>query len=144
MGRTLEAAKDYENALYAYEAAGDYRDASVRLENLQSQIYTKATQLMDEGDYENALTLFTMLGEYFNAPVHARECKRIFREQKYAEAETLLASGDYRGAYEAFKAIGGYSDAEFRAEELRVSYHLDEAPAEENEGETDTESLPEE
>jgi hypothetical protein len=124
IGRACEDAKDYEGAVYAYESAGDYLDASDRLDNLRYQIREQAHLLKTQGNYEDALYLFTLLGDYRDSAAQARECKLHFREQKYAEAEQLLSQGDYQGAYDIFKGIGGYSDAEIRATEIAEKYGI--------------------
>ena len=128
--RDAEANHSYETALYRYEDAGAYADAADRLENLQSQVYRHAKELMDEGQYEQALDLFSMLGTYFDSPAQARACKEYFRGQQYKAADALLAQGDLQGAYDAFKGLGSYADASARAQEIGAQLGLDEEVAE--------------
>lgn len=129
-GRAAEQAHDYETALYRYEDAGSYADAPALLENLQSQVYARAKELMQEGQYEQALSLFGKLGAYFDSPEQTRVCKDYFRRQLYADAETLLAQGNLQAAYDAFKGLSGYGDSESRAQEIGSQLGYEEEIAE--------------
>lgn len=124
--RYAESINDYENALYEYEDAKEYSDASSRLENLRIQVYLYAIELKQGGSYQQAMELFNALGEYLSSPAYARECKDYYRDQDYAEAERLEAAGDLRGAYEAFKGLTGYNDAETRAADIAAALGISE------------------
>ena len=116
--RMAEENKDYESALYGYEAAQTLHDAQDRLLNLQGQLYNRAIALKNEGNYTDAKTLFTMLGDYLSAAEQAVECKEIALEQQYDEADALEAAGDLQGAFDLFLALSGYRDAAERAHTL--------------------------
>lgn len=118
LARHAEETKDYESALYSYEAAGLLHDAQDRLINLQGQLYNRAIALKAEGNYASAMTLFTMLGDYLSAADQAIECKEVGLEQQYTDAEALEAAGDLRGAFDLFLALSSYRDAADRAEVL--------------------------
>lgn len=128
-GRASEAS-DSETALYAYEAAGSYADAAIRLDSLQVQVYAKAKEFMQSKEYEKALNLFGKLGDYFDSADQAKACKDFFRRELYAQAEALEKSGQLQQAYDAFKGLSGYSDAESRAEDLARRMGLPEEPEE--------------
>ena len=113
--RSAEESKDYEAALYGYEAAGNLHDAQDRLINLQGQLYNRAITLKGEGNYAAAMKLFTMLGDYLSAADQAIECKEVGLEQQYTDAEALEAAGDLQGAFDLFLALSGYRDAADRA-----------------------------
>ncbi len=116
--RAAENNKDYEAALYGYEAAGQLADAEDRLYNLRGQIYNRAIDLRAQGNYSEASILFTMLGDYLSAPQQATECKDIWLDEQYELADAYLAQGDVQSAFELFSALSGYRDAAERAEEL--------------------------
>ena len=116
--RAAEERKDYEAALYGYQASASLHDAEDRLYNLQGQLYNRAIALKSEGNYAGAMPLFTMLGDYLSAADQAIECKEIGLEQQYADAEALEAMGDDQSAFDLFYALSGYRDAADRAQEL--------------------------
>ena len=116
--RNADESKDYETALFDYEAAGTYADAPDRLADLQSQIYYHAKDLKAQGSYEEALTFFSLLGDYLNSQREAKACKDYFRDQLYDQADQLAAAGDLQKAYDMFSGLSGYRDADTRATEL--------------------------
>ena len=116
--RAAEDSKDYETALYGYEAALGLHDAEDRLYNLQGQIYNRAIALKEEGNYASALVLFTMLGDYLSAPAQAVECKEIGLDLQYDQADALEAQGDLQAAFDIFYALSSYRDAADRAHAL--------------------------
>lgn len=126
--RSAEENKDYEAALYGYEASAALHDAQDRLFNLQVQLYNRAIALKNQGNYASAMPLFTMLGDYLSAAEYAIECKEIGLEQQYADAEELLALGDEQSAFELFHALSGYRDAADRAQELAYRLGIEIKP----------------
>jgi len=116
--RHAENNKDYETALFGYEAALGLHDAEDRLYNLQGQIYNRAIALREEGKYEDAIVLFNMLGDYLSAAAQAVECKEIWLDEQYAEADALEASGEYQAAFDLFYSLSSYRDAASRAQVL--------------------------
>ncbi len=95
----LLAEQDYEGAITAFTALGDYRDSADRA------AYVAAEQLLAEQDYKGAITAFTALGDYRDSADRAA----------YVAAEQLLAEQDYGGAAAAFTALGDYQDSAERA-----------------------------
>ena len=118
LARAAEENKDYESALYHYEAAGSLHDAQDRLLNLQGQLYNRAIALKADGNYAGAMALFTMLGDYLSAADQAIECKEVGLEQQYTDAEAREAQGDLQGAFDLFLALSSYRDAADRAQTL--------------------------
>lgn len=123
--RAAEEAKDYETALYAYEAAGTLEDAEDRLYNLRGQIYNRAIALKQEGRYTEATPLFIMLGDYLSAAAQASECKEYALDEQYAQAESLEESGDLQAAFELFFALSSHRDAADRAQALADRLGID-------------------
>ena len=116
--RAAEINKDYETALYGYEAALGLHDAEDRLYNLQGQIYNRAIALKEEGNYASALTLFTMLGDYLSAAAQAVECKEVGLDLQYDQADQLEARSELQAAFDIFYALSSYRDAADRAHAL--------------------------
>lgn len=117
-GCVAEQSGDYENALYAFEEAGEVRDADERLLNLRMQVYQVAIDCKNKSEYETAIKLFCALGDYLSSADQAVECKEKQREAAYTEAERLYEEGSLQEAYRHFNALGSYRDAAQRAEEL--------------------------
>lgn len=123
--RIAEQNKDYESALYGYEAAGNLADAEDRLFNLRGQIYNRAIALKQQGNYGDASILFTMLGDYLSSADQAAECKTIYLDEQYALADTYEATGELQAAYDLFTGLAGFRDAAERAEELAPSLGIE-------------------
>ncbi len=124
-GRAAAEGEDYEAALIGYKDAGAYADAAARLDALNFEIYSRATELKDAQEYEKAFQLFTLLGDQYNAPEQARICKNYLLDQTYEAAEAMIAAGDLQGAYDAFSMLAGYRDAQTRATELAAQLGID-------------------
>ncbi len=124
-GRAAVEREDYEAALIGYKDAGDYADAAARLDALNFEIYSRATEFKDAQAYEKAFQLFTLLGDQYDAPELARVCKNFLLDQTYADAEAKIAANDLQGAYEAFSMLAGYRDAQTRATELAAQLGID-------------------
>ena len=126
---TLLNSGDYEAAIAAFEALGDYSDAAdmaanARVEQENKANYDAAVALLDNGDYEAAIAAFDALGDYSDAADLA-SIARIEQENQenkanYDAATALLNSGDYDGAIAAFEALGEYSDAAAQADAARA------------------------
>lgn len=116
--RDAENNKDYETALYGYEASLGLHDAEDRLYNLQGQLYNRAIALRTEGNYQDAITLFIMLGDYLSSAAQAVECREKWLDQQYEQADALESQGDLQGAFDLFYALSSYRDAANRAHAL--------------------------
>ena len=101
----LLASGDYDGAIAAFEALGDYKDSSAMLvESANAKEYAQAEKLLASGDYDGAITAFEALGDY-------KDSSDLRNESVYEKATALLASGDYDGAIAAFEALGDYKDS---------------------------------
>ena len=105
----LLASGDYDGAITAFEALGDYKD-SADLRN--ESVYDKATALLASGDYDGAIAAFEALGDYKDS---ADMCSSAAHAKAYAEAEKLLAQGQTAEAAVAFAKIAEYEDARERS-----------------------------
>lgn len=118
LARAAEERKDYETALFGYEAALGLHDAEDRLYNLQGQLYNRAIALKKEERYEDAMVLFNLLGDYLSSVSQSVECNNAWLDQRYSTADALEAQGDLQGAFELFHSLSSYRDAAARAQEL--------------------------
>ena len=132
-GVDAENRKDYETALYDYDAAGATADAADRLLNLQGQIYNRAVELRKERSYEEAIYLFTILGDYLSSARQAVECEQIFRDEQYNQADVLETAGDLQGAYDLFSMLTGFRDAAQRASDLASRLGIQDTAETDNE-----------
>ena len=108
----LLASGDYDGAITAFEALGDYKD-SADLRN--ESVYDKATALLASGDYDGAIAAFEALGDYKDSSAMLVESANA---KEYAQAEKLLAQGQTAEAAVAFAKIAEYEDARERSFEL--------------------------
>ena len=111
----LLAAGDYGNAIAAFAALGDYKDAAERIpqtedakiEAQKAQNYADAELLLASGDYDGAAEVFEALGGYKDAAECASKCW-------YTEAESLQTQGKSAEAAIVFGKLAGYKDAHER------------------------------
>ena len=99
----------YDEAIAAFKAAGDYSDAETKVKEVR---YQKGESLMAAGDYDGAKLAYQAAGDYSNAATKAKEAQ-------YKKGESMIASGDYDGAITAYQAAGDYSDAATKVKELQ-------------------------
>ena len=105
----LFATEQYEEAIAAFEALGDYKDSSAKVNEAR---YTVAEELMESKKYEEAITTFEALGNY-------KDSAARLNEARYAVAETLMEVENYEKAITAFEALGNYKDSGAKANEAR-------------------------
>ena len=99
----------YDEAIAAFKAAGDYSDAETKVKEVR---YQKGESLMAAGDYDGAKLAYQAAGDYSDAATKAKEAQ-------YKKGESMIASGDYDGAITAYQAAGDYSDAATKVKELQ-------------------------
>ena len=112
----LLANGDYDSAIAAFAALGDYKDAAERIpqtkdakkEAQNAQDYADAETLMAAGDYDGAVAAFKKLGNYEDAAEQVQECL-------YMEAEQLQEHGENVEAAMAFAKLAQYKDARERS-----------------------------
>ncbi len=129
--KLLEEEK-YDEAIAAFEALGDYKNAA---EMKQEANYQKAVQLLESESYNEAIASFAALGEYKDSNAQVTEGKN---RRNYQHAEELLLSQDFDAAEDIFVKLGSYKDASERVlevQEARNELHYSEAAELENEGE---------
>ena len=105
----LLASGDYDGAIAAFTALGDYKD-SADLRN--ESVYAKATALLAAADYDGAIAAFAALGDYKDSDAMRVESANA---KDYLQAETSLAVGDVEKAAILFGKAVNYQDARERA-----------------------------
>lgn len=120
---SLMEAGRYVEAIDAFHALGEYKDAPQMLERAkdhknqeeQEAVYQEAVAQMNVGNYDDAVILFTRIITYKDSGEKKRSCLEISDLAKYAEAEHLLESGDIARAAIAFGKLEDYQDSRERS-----------------------------
>ena len=115
----LLAAGDYGNAIAAFAALGDYKDAAERIpqtedakiEAQKAQNSADAELLLASGDYDGAAEVFEALGGYKDA---AEKMAQAEISNDYVDAEQLQVQEKNVEAALAFYKLSGYKDARER------------------------------
>ena len=120
----LMEAGEYEAAMEAFKALGDFSNSKTRLTEATRQwkreSYRTAVALFKEERYYEARDLFEMLGKYEASSDYAYKCMLRIRIIEYAEAEAFLKEGDYESAKALFEGLGKYRDSRERAAEAEA------------------------
>ncbi len=115
-GGDLLAQGKYEEAAEAFRSAGDYKDASQRVAEVEAaqrlaQLqghYADGEKAFTAGDFDKAAEHFKLAEEYSDAAQRAEESLHAF---DYTQGQVLFAAEDYAAAAEKFTAAKDYSDA---------------------------------
>ena len=106
---------EYEEAITAFTAMGDYRDSAEQIQACEIGIldreYDAGVALMEQGRYEEAITAFTALNGHRDSAAQIQTCKTIILDGKYDAAAALMEEGKYIEAISAFTALGGHRDS---------------------------------
>lgn len=115
---TLWEQDQFDAAIDAFVALGDYQDASDLViavqedkeETAKMESYAQAMALLEAGDMEAAANRFEQLGDYKDS---AELAKNARRELKYQQALDYLDEGQksHGLAYDLFVQLGDYKDA---------------------------------
>ena len=108
-GETLLSGGRYEDAITAFAALGDYKDAAEREKDAK---YQQAGKLLTDQYYNLAIDLYNELGSYKDTPSRLQEAQ-------YQKARSLISSEDYVGAIAVLEKIKGYKDANALAQEAK-------------------------
>lgn len=112
----LMDAGQYDEAIIAFDAMGDYKDSAIKIDECRTAIldgkYNDALTLMEGGNYKEAIDIFKALGSYRDSLEKINEAELA---QKYATAENMLAAGEYESALRIFGYLDEYSDSATRA-----------------------------
>ena len=116
---TLMESGQYEEAIAAFKALDEYKDAAEQIMACENAImdgkYNDAVVLMESGQYEEAIAAFKALDEYKDSLDMVIECK-------YLNALALMESGQYEEAFTAFEAMDGYKDSTDKANSIYGKY----------------------
>lgn len=118
----------YEAAITAFKALGDYKDSSkqldaaeqARIEEIKEKEYEQAEQLFAAGDLNEAKILYEDLGLYKDA---AKRIVEIDNKEKYSDAERAVSDGDYYSAYQYLISIhGNYKDSSEKISQIKEQH----------------------
>ena len=104
---TLLATGQYEEAITAFEALGDYKDSAARLNEAR---YAAAETLMEAEKYEEAIVALEALGDY-------KDSKTKVIDARYGAAEALMKVEKYEEAISILKTLGSYKDSPTKIKE---------------------------
>ena len=111
----LKESGDFEGAVSAFEALGEYKDSADQIAECENAIkdaaYADAVVLKDSGDYEAAISALKALDGYKDSADLIAECETAIQDEAYDAAVALKDSGDYEAAISAFEALDGYRDS---------------------------------
>ena len=114
---SLANEENYDEAISAFEALGDYRDSAEQIENCKAGIlankYDSAVSLANEGKYTEAITEFEALGDYRDSAEQILPCR-------YNVALAFADEGNYAEAIAEFETLGDYQDSEQKISELKT------------------------
>ena len=100
---------EYERAITAFEALGDYNDSKDKISECK---YNIANNLMSEGKYDEAIAVFQALGDY-------KDSIDIIIEYLNATASNLMKEGKYAEIVTLLDGLGDYNDGEDKIAECR-------------------------
>lgn len=118
------AAGQYEEAVDAFAALGNYRDSRVKYALARNELdYNHAARYLNNGDYDAAIEAFSALGDYKDAAdqvkiaeegkLNAEQLKQAEElENTYQKAEKALDEGNYDAALAIFSELGEYKDSQ--------------------------------
>ena len=112
--------EQYEEAITAFIALGDYKDSAEQirviettiLEEQRAKAYTDAIALLEAGKYGEAHAAFDALGDY-------KDSQERLKESLYYQGLEYLEQGNHMAAYDSFCAAGDYGDAKKRLEQFQ-------------------------
>ena len=94
---TLMEAGQYEEAITAFEALGDYKDNAEQIAaceaSIHEQNYNEAVALMEAEQYEEAIPMFEALGNYKDSAKNLATCKISFLALRRAASPNVLSAG---------------------------------------------------
>ena len=111
-GADLFAQEKYTEAAQAFQEAGNFKDAALKVEEAKQMAakksnYETAMSELAAGNYEAAI-------DGLKAAVGYRDAADQLNEVGYAYGMSMLEAQDYLGAAKAFDAVGDFSDGNQR------------------------------
>lgn len=121
----LMDAGQYDEAIIAFDAMGDYKDSAIKSDECRTAIldgkYNDALALMEAGNYEEAIAILRTITFHRDSSDKLSEAKLTQQNDAlYKLAEEYLAAGDYQEALLAFKKIPEYKDSAAKIDECNA------------------------
>lgn len=108
----LMEARQYTDAISAFEAMGGYKDS---VDQIMECRYLYATTLLESEQLNQAMSLFSALGNYKDSKERLAACQTAIKDGQYDAAVKLLNAGKDWEAYDAFVALGNHKDSKTQA-----------------------------
>ena len=128
--KALLDAGQYDEAITAFTALGDYKDSveqsvaaqdakaeaerlaeAARIEAENAAAYEEAEALFSAGDYDGAITAFKKLGDYRDSKNREEEVQEVKLSSLYEQADKLAREGKTYESALAFYQIKNYRDS---------------------------------
>lgn len=118
----LYEAEQFEQAIPAFEALGEYKNSRKMLSNSKwywkEQRYDRARDLYKAGSYEEAKVLFEELDAFEESKKYVSRCESAIKAQRYEQAGALMDQGRLTEAREMYVSLGDYQSSQKRIEEI--------------------------
>ena len=115
----------YEEAVSIFEALGDYKDSTKKINECDLAIverkYDEALNFANAGQYEKAIVIFKALGGFRDSIAQIDVCNTGIL---YDQAVAWDADGNVIDAYEAFISLGNYKDSADKAKAIHDKYRI--------------------
>lgn len=113
--------RDYDGALEAFQALGDFKDAKKQAKALKElqEDYDEALELLEDRSYDRARTAFAELGDYRDSENY------VNYEITYQEADSYRSAGENLLAAQLYDTISDYQDSEDLASACRLDHALE-------------------
>lgn len=108
----LVTAKQFDEAITAFAALGNFRDANEKLPEIY---YAKGKHLLSQNDYDAAIAAYEMAGGY-------KDAAEKVQEVKYVRAEQMVMAEKFMDAANEFTLLGDYKGSKDRAKEAMFLY----------------------
>lgn len=133
----LYEAENFEEAIPAFEALGNYKDSQKMLANSKwywkEQRYDNAVALYKAESFLEAQALFEELGSFEESKKYAAKCVSGYEKQTYQRANDLFAAGDLTAARELFISLGDYQKSESLLVQIDAAFAAQQQAAYEQE-----------
>ena len=118
----LYNAKQYEQAVAAFEALGDYEDSQKMLSSSnrawKKQRYNEGVALYKAEKWAEAKAIFDSFESYEDSKKYSRDCANAIRRETYYRAGDLREAGQLEEARELYASLGSYQNCRERVEEI--------------------------
>lgn len=117
-------AGEFDKAISAFEALGDYKDSKEQIENVHIAVldkaYNDARALLESGQYNDAIAAFEALGDYKDSKSQIVNTKLAVTNKT---AGDYLENGDYEKAIAEIETLSSYADGQKYIDSLKSTIY---------------------